>query len=179
MHFQIGLCPGPYKKKITQKEYRKNIRSIEYVLRGKKKQLVRILEREMAELSRKGEFERAAKRRDEAFALKHIQDVALLMERKMEYKTRNVGRLECYDISHISGENPVASMVVFENEKPNTSLYRKFMIKSVTGINDVSMMREILARRLRHTEWKYRKLSFLMGERDISLWQRSYSKHLA
>ncbi len=42
-----------------------------------------------------------------------------------------VGRIECYDISNLFGTNPVASMVVFENGKPDKKSYRRFKIKTV------------------------------------------------
>lgn len=57
-------------------------------------------------------------------------------------------RIECYDISHISGTDKVASMVVFENGVPKKSHYRKFKIKTVEGNNDFACMKEVLIRRL-------------------------------
>ena len=58
-------------------------------------------------------------------------------------------RIECYDISNIQGTNAVGSMVVFEDAKPRKGHYRRFQIKSVEGIDDYSMMREMLTRRFR------------------------------
>ena len=58
-------------------------------------------------------------------------------------------RIECYDISNIQGTNPVGSMAVFEGGKPKPSDYRRFKIKTVDGIDDYSMMREVLTRRFR------------------------------
>ena len=58
-------------------------------------------------------------------------------------------RIECYDISNIQGTNSVGSMVVFENGKPNTAHYRRFKIKTIEGIDDYSMMREVLTRRFK------------------------------
>lgn len=57
-------------------------------------------------------------------------------------------RMECYDISHISGTDKVASMVVFEGGEPKKSHYRKFKIKTVEGNNDFACMKEVLVRRL-------------------------------
>lgn len=57
-------------------------------------------------------------------------------------------RIECFDISHISGTDKVASMVVFENGVPKKSHYRKFKIKTVEGNNDFACMKEVLTRRL-------------------------------
>ena len=58
-------------------------------------------------------------------------------------------RIECYDISNIQGTNPVGSMVVFEDGKPNTSHYRRFKVKTVEGVDDYAMMREVLTRRFK------------------------------
>lgn len=58
-------------------------------------------------------------------------------------------RIECYDISNIRGTSAVGSMVVFEDGRPKPALYRRFKIKSVTGIDDYAMMREVLGRRFR------------------------------
>lgn len=57
-------------------------------------------------------------------------------------------RIEAYDISHISGTDKVASMVVFEGGMPKKSHYRKFRIKTVEGNNDFACMKEVLKRRL-------------------------------
>ena len=58
-------------------------------------------------------------------------------------------RMECYDISHLFGEESVGSMVVFENGLPKKKDYRKFKIKTVEGIDDFASMKEVLARRLK------------------------------
>ena len=58
-------------------------------------------------------------------------------------------RIECYDISNIQGSNPVGSMVTFEDGKPRKSDYRRFKIKSVDGVDDYGMMREVLTRRFK------------------------------
>jgi len=57
-------------------------------------------------------------------------------------------RIEGYDISHISGTDKVASMVVFEGGQPKKAHYRKFKIKTVEGNNDFACMKEVLTRRL-------------------------------
>lgn len=68
-------------------------------------------------------------------------------------------RMECYDISHVSGTDKVASMVVFVNGEPARGHYRKFHIKEVEGNNDFASLQEALSRRLSHlTE----------GEEDVS-----------
>ena len=57
-------------------------------------------------------------------------------------------RIECYDISHISGTNKVASMVVFVNGIAEKKEYRKFKIKTVEGNDDFASLKETLSRRL-------------------------------
>lgn len=61
-------------------------------------------------------------------------------------------RIEGFDISHISGTDKVASMVVFEDGIPKKSHYRKFKIKTVEGNNDFASMKEVLTRRLRELD---------------------------
>ena len=56
-------------------------------------------------------------------------------------------RIECFDISHIQGAETVASMVVWEDGAMKKSDYRKFQIKTVSGVDDLSSMREVIQRR--------------------------------
>jgi len=56
-------------------------------------------------------------------------------------------RIECFDISHIQGAETVASMVVWEDGAMKKSDYRKFQVKTVTGVDDFASMREIVYRR--------------------------------
>jgi excinuclease ABC subunit C len=56
-------------------------------------------------------------------------------------------RIECFDISHIQGAETVASMVVWEDGKMKKSDYRKFIIKTVDGVDDFASMREVVTRR--------------------------------
>ena len=61
-------------------------------------------------------------------------------------------RIECFDISHIQGAETVASMVVWEKGAMKKADYRKFQVKTVSGVDDFAAMREIVQRR-------YKKLS--------------------
>lgn len=61
-----------------------------------------------------------------------------------------IHRMEAFDISNISGAQPVGSMVVFTDGRPRKNDYRKFRIKTVVGPDDYSSMREVLTRRLTH-----------------------------
>ncbi len=62
-------------------------------------------------------------------------------------------RIECYDISHFQGQDNVASQVVFEDGLPKKEDYRKYKLKSFEGANDFLAMKEVLTRRLKHTEY--------------------------
>ncbi len=61
-------------------------------------------------------------------------------------------RIECFDISHIQGAETVASMVVWEDGKMKKSDYRKFIIRSVEGVDDFASMREVVGRRYKRLQ---------------------------
>jgi len=59
-------------------------------------------------------------------------------------------RIECFDISSISGSSAVGSMVVFERGRPVPYAYRRFRIRTVDSVDDYAMMREVLTRRAKY-----------------------------
>ncbi len=61
--------------------------------------------------------------------------------------TKAPRHIECFDISHLSGTNTVASMVTFIDGKPEKTKYRKFKIQTVEGIDDYKSMEEVILRR--------------------------------
>ena len=61
-------------------------------------------------------------------------------------------RIECFDISHIQGAETVASMVVWEDGRMKKSDYRKFIIRSVDGVDDFASMHEVVTRRYRRLQ---------------------------
>ncbi|HET7890847.1 MAG TPA: excinuclease ABC subunit UvrC [Candidatus Sulfotelmatobacter sp.] len=61
-------------------------------------------------------------------------------------------RIECFDISHIQGAETVASMVVWEEGKMKKSDYRKFIIRTVAGVDDFASMREVVTRRYKRLQ---------------------------
>lgn len=134
---------------ISPKDYNKIITYIRYFLEGKKNSIIKKMESEMSKEAAKNNFERAASLRDQLFALKHIRDTAFLSKDDLflEKQIANFERIEGYDISNISGEMAVGSMVVFRHGKSDKDEYRKFKIKTVRGANDVAMMKEVLERR--------------------------------
>lgn len=73
-------------------------------------------------------------------ACKHLQELLSLKAYPR--------RMECYDISNISGVDKVGSMVVFIDGEEDRSSYRRFKIKTVEGANDFASLQEVLTRRL-------------------------------
>jgi excinuclease ABC subunit C len=61
-------------------------------------------------------------------------------------------RIDCFDISHIQGAETVASMVVWEDGAMKKSAYRKFQVKTVTGVDDFASMREVVFRRYKRVK---------------------------
>lgn len=72
-------------------------------------------------------------------------------------------RIEGYDMSNLSGEHPVGSMVVFIDGKEAKSEYRRFAIKEAPKRADIYMHEEVIKRRLEHEEWEYPDLIILDG----------------
>jgi len=184
---QIGLCPAPYEGKISRQDYLKNIRGIEMVFAGKKKSLVKKMEKAMKEAAQKNDFEKAAKLRDQIFALKNIQDIALIQQKGDLRNEKNVKgkklRIEGYDVSNISGKFTVAAMVVFEwNGKilePLKGEYRKFKIrKSANQQNDTGALKEALERRFKHLEWPSPHLVLIDGGKgQLNVAKKIFQKH--
>lgn len=83
--------------------------------------------------------------------IKHKDDMTTAACKKMqkELSLKNLPRrIECYDISHISGVDKVGSMVVFLDGESARTEYRRFKIKTVEGSNDFACLKEVLLRRL-------------------------------
>ncbi len=70
--------------------------------------------------------------------------------------------IECFDISHIQGAETVASMVVWEGGQMKKSDYRKFIIKSVEGVDDFASMREVVTRRYKRVQDEKMKMPSLV-----------------
>lgn len=155
----IGVYPRENKA-----EYRTTIRHIMYLFEGKKKTLMGALERDMHRVAKANQFERAAELKRQLFALKHIQDIALL---KSEYRmpSTNGFRIEAFDTAHLGGSASRAAMVVIEDGEPQKSEYRLFTIRTATPGDDYQALRELLERRFKHTEWREPQLLVLDGGR--------------
>ena len=109
--------------------------------RGEKRRLMRMVAENASEGMEQRRVQAAAEEGALGQAMEELQEALNLPTLPR--------RMECYDISNTQGSNPVGSMVVFEEGKSKSSDYRKFQIKGVDGVDDYSMMREMLTRRFR------------------------------
>jgi excinuclease ABC subunit C len=159
---QIGLSPsvGNKEAKIA---YAKNIQNLKLFFEGKKKRVISNFKKEMHECAKKHEFEMAGEIKNRIFALMHINDIALLKNENIESKIGDTFRIEAYDIAHMSGKNMVGVMTVVVDGEVDKSEYKKFKIRTQAGSNDVGALKEVLERRLAHTEWPYPSLIVVDG----------------
>ncbi len=159
LYYRLGLCPAPCIGKISVQEYRDNINNIILFLEGKQVDLVDRLTASMHRLSDEKRFEEAAQIRNRIQALSRMSygdlftlydsySEAFELKQILKLDTRP-RRIDAFDVSNISGSAACASMVSFYDGMPDKSNYRRFRIKSVTGINDYKMLAEVVNRRYR------------------------------
>lgn len=139
-------------------EYRRTIRKVMLFLSGRGKKLRAMLERAMNQAAREERFEDAALARRELFALDHIQDVSLIKDtggyqKDVATATSRGYRIEAYDTAHLAGTNAIGVMTVVEGGAPVKKEYRTFNIRGVKKNDDIASLREVLSRRLAHSEW--------------------------
>ncbi|MFF2544452.1 excinuclease ABC subunit UvrC [Kitasatospora sp. NPDC058063] len=109
--------------------------------RGDKKDLMATVQRNAQQALALHKTKRASDLTTRSRALQEIADALELDSVPL--------RIECYDISHLQGEDVVASMVVFEDGLARKSEYRRFQIKGFEGQDDVRSMHEVIGRRFR------------------------------
>lgn len=163
----IHQCTAPCNFRVTREEYRKQIRGLRLVLEGKKAKLLAEMTSEMTQASALLQFEKAARLRDEIAALQNLslrgqvdKDVqpevfqiepkkGLVGLRKILGLSQTPRTIEGIDIAHLGGGETVASQVAFIDGLPFKPGYRRYKIKSVTGVDDFASIREVIARRFR------------------------------
>ncbi len=182
LYVHLGLCPYPYTSENAKAQYLKDISKIKKLLGGKTKSLEKSLIAEMKKYSQNQQFEEAQLIKKQLEQIEYIyttyrtprefleqptlvDDLKALRVRDLQ-KILNLEkaprRIECYDISNISGTNATGSMVVFQNGAPEKSQYRRFKIKFTNTPNDFEMMREVLARRFKN-DWPTPDLIIIDG----------------
>lgn len=162
LYYHLGLDPGLEEGRTSLDEYRANLRKLIAVIEGKRIQVIKDLEREMKKAAKNEDFEFAARLRNQVFALQNLHRQILFSDKEnldlsRDHALRDLAellsmdkiprRIEGFDISHMSGVDTVASMVVFTNGVSDKGEYRKFKMR-LPGNDDFAHMREVLTRRL-------------------------------
>ncbi|MBK1829822.1 excinuclease ABC subunit UvrC [Verrucomicrobiaceae bacterium R5-34] len=163
----IRKCSAPCIGKVSEEQYRANVTEAVSLLEGKgRRERLQGLRDDMAKAAEKLQFEKAARLRDiignlektlspaRSFSrgrggvpstvnpsedLAELQD-ALGLPDQLEI-------MECFDISNVSSNHIVASMVRFVNGAPDNQGYRRYRIKTVQGQDDFASMAEVVRRR--------------------------------
>ncbi len=154
LYYRLKLCPAPCIRNIHRSEYKKTIQNISLFLEFKHDELLNKLSNDMRELAKERKFEEAAIIRDQINALGAIaQSNDFTANNELEDLKKLTGlnvlplRIEPIDKSNISGSEDTGSMVNFYHGKDDKNNYRRFRIKTVSGINDYAMLQEVVRRR--------------------------------
>lgn len=152
---------------ISREEYRRDIGRLRTFLASKRSLVLRGLRRDMDEASKALRFEEAGRLRDQIKALEGLAlsgDVETDVQPEVFYvdPTEGLNKLgellemehaprtiEGMDIANLHGGESCGSLVCFIDGKPFKSGYRRFKIKTVEGIDDYAMIREVVSRRYR------------------------------
>lgn len=186
-------CPGEIKREEGElyeqkkEKYRENIRHIKMLLKGHIQSVSRMLQTKMEKHAGKEEYEEAQLYKEK---LDHLETLGRhtfapdayienphLFEKTIQDGQRQLRdilkayfpslprmhRIECYDISNISGKSAVGSCVLFVDGLPEKNGYRRFQIRSGNTPNDFAMLSEIFERRLNHIEWQFPDLFIVDG----------------
>jgi excinuclease ABC subunit C len=160
----LGLTPGIETGQATPQQYKQNLRHLISYIKGNRQKLIRDLEKKMRTSANKGDYEAAAKFRNQFFGLRGLatkivfsdkefldisSDQALRGLQKLLKLPAPPKRIDGFDISHQSGTNVVASQVTFINGVADRTKYRRFKLRTQQN-NDFANMREIITRRLNH-----------------------------
>lgn len=190
-------------RSFIQKEYKNNIRLLKMFFLGKLKSVRNELVKEMNILSKNEKYEKAKIINEQITNLDYItqpitptssfiknpnlaseiREVEKISLHKIiaPYFTllKNIKRIECYDIAHISGTFTTSSMVTFIDGEPDKKLYRHFRIRQKKGSSDTDSLREVAQRRERHLEnWGKPDLIIVDGGKgQVSVFDRVFNKY--
>ena len=189
-------------KKTLRKSYSKNIKMINSILSGKLNFVRSLLTNNMLKMAREEKFEEAKTLREQIERLDYItapitpasyflknpnlledirkeesQDLKTLIG-KFAKVPKVFHKIECFDVAHMGGDSPTASMVTFINGEPEKSLYRHFRIR-YRSANDISSMKEVAQRRERNLPtWGIPDLIIVDGGKaQAGVFSQVFSKH--
>ena len=164
----INQCTAPCADLISKADYAKDIDRLKKFLASKRSVVLRQLNKDMQAAAEAREYEEAAKLRDR---IKSLEALSLSGDPKADVQPEvfyidpqdglnKLGKvlglespprtIEGIDIANLQGEESVGSLVCFIDGKPFKNGYRRFKIKTVEGIDDYAMIREVVLRRYRY-----------------------------
>ncbi len=162
LYYHIGQCLAPCIKPEVKPKYDWLVKQMKSFLRGGRKSLIDLISEKMKQAASEYRFEDAQFFKDQINALgwfrkkrfdaKHPSS-GIGLRGTMELKQvlnlkRAPEKIICFDVSNIQGDEAVASKVSFYRELANILEYRRYKIKTVSGIDDYAMMQEAVRRML-------------------------------
>lgn len=166
--YNIKQCTAPCADYINKKDYRKSIADLVKFLNSKRMTVLRELNKQMEEAAKSRDYEAAAMYRDRIRLIENLdkrgsleENVqpevfftdptdALVKMQKLINSSNQIRIIEGFDIAHIGGNETVGSLVKFIDGKPFKAAYRRYKIKTVSGIDDYACLKEVLMRRFFH-----------------------------
>lgn len=170
---QIGLCdpcPSEVFTPELRKRYLQNVCGVKNILSGKIKVVKKELEKSIKKYSQEENFEEALTLKKQLQFLErltfkpefeieeYLENPNLLEDiraQELNHLSKLLGlsgltRVECFDVAHLSGSFPTASMVTFIDGEADKKYYRHFKIYQKKSRSDVDSMREVISRRIKH-----------------------------
>ncbi|MEN6386937.1 MAG: excinuclease ABC subunit UvrC [Phycisphaerales bacterium] len=166
--YSIKQCTAPCAAYISKDEYRKSINDLINFLNSKRTTVLRELNKQMEEAAKAMDYETAAMYRDRIRLIENLDKrgsleenvqpevfftdptEALVRLQKLINGGHQIRIIEGFDIAHIGGSETVGSLVRFIDGKPFKAGYRRYKIKTVSGIDDYACLKEVLMRRFYH-----------------------------
>ncbi|MCB9800307.1 MAG: excinuclease ABC subunit UvrC [Candidatus Omnitrophica bacterium] len=162
LYYHIGQCLAPCIKPEIKQEYDALIKEVRGFLGGGKRSFVDYLNDRMQEAAKELRFEDAQYYKEQIEALGKLKkkrfslqkgDEGVLLSATLELKKilrmeKAPEKIVCFDVSNIQGDEAVASKVSFYRELSDKLEYRRYKIKTVSGIHDYAMIQEALGRML-------------------------------
>lgn len=168
LYHHLDECLAPCIKKISPTEYEDVVKQVCMLLEGRGDELIKKLRSKMFYVSKHKNYEKAAKIRDLIHDVENVVGSKVRKEvlkgmvynpieidkevnalKKVLNLSKNPIWIDAFDVSNLYGKDAVGSLIVFRNGLPYKNGYRRFKIKTVTGISDYAMIGEIIGRRYR------------------------------
>lgn len=186
-YFHLKLCPGACCSAITPQAYASHIHPLKTLFSGDLKKLKSDLNHQILSASKNHDYESASvykAKLEKLIAFEHnffphpspphsprphesLNQISVLetLCKRHSFLTpsQTLHRIEFYDIANLSGKYATGSMVVFQDGQAQKSAYRHFHLKTIKTPNDPAMLKEVITRRLNHSEWSFPDLFLIDG----------------